>query len=222
MHVAIIMDGNGRWARERGLPRIEGHRRGAMKVESVTEWAADLGIDYLTLYAFSTENWKRPWEEVSFLFELFVEFMKSKIEKMKSEGVRLRIIGRRDKLPQKVLDVWDMVERETSDGKRITLAVALNYGGRSEITDAVKKIISSGVKDIDEQTFRNYLYLPDMPDPDMVIRTSGEMRISNFLLWQIAYSELFFIKKYWPDFEKEDLVGIIEEFKRRNRRFGGL
>lgn len=222
MHVAIIMDGNGRWAKERGLPRIEGHRRGALKVEKVVEWASNLGVDYLTLYAFSTENWKRPVEEVSFLFKLFVDFMKSKVEKMKKEGVRIRIMGSRERLPEEVLRVWDWIEDETKEGKKITTVIALNYGGRREIVDAVKKILESGEKNVDEETFRRYLYLPDVPDPDLVIRTSGELRISNFLLWQIAYSELYFTEKYWPDFEKEDLIKAIEDFKGRNRRFGGL
>ncbi len=222
MHVAIIMDGNGRWAKERGLPRIEGHRRGAEKAEKVVEWAADLNIDYLTLYAFSTENWKRPWEEVSFLFNLFVNFIKKRISRMKEEGVKIKIMGRRDGLPKEVIDVWDWVEEETKNEKKITLAIAFNYGGRTEILDAINKIIKDGIKDVDEETFRKYLYLPDLPDPDIVLRTSGEMRISNFLLWQIAYSELIFIKKYWPDFDKEDLKFALEEFSRRQRRFGGI
>ena len=222
MHVAIIMDGNGRWAKKRGLPRMEGHRRGAEKVEKVVEWASDLGVDYLTLYAFSTENWKRPIEEVRFLFKLFVDFMRAKVEKMKREGVRMRIMGSREGLPEDVLKIWDWIEEETKEGERITTIVALNYGGRREIIDAIKNMISSGEERVDEETFRNYLYLPNVPDPDLVIRTSGEMRISNFLLWQIAYSELYFTQKYWPDFEKEDLIEALEDFKSRNRRFGGL
>ncbi len=222
MHVAIIMDGNGRWAKERGLPRIEGHRRGALKVEDVTEWSADLGIRYLTLYAFSTENWKRPWDEVSFLFNLFVEFMKKKIRKMKREGVRVRIIGRKEKLPDEVVKVWEWAEEETKSNDKIDLIIALNYGGRYEILDAVKNMLSENIMEVDEDTFRSHLYAPDVPDPDIVIRTSGEMRISNFLLWQIAYSELFFIKKYWPDFDREDLERVIDEFKKRHRRFGGI
>ncbi len=222
MHVAIIMDGNGRWAKKRGLPRIEGHRRGAEKVEKVVEWASDLGIDYLTLYAFSTENWRRPWEEVNFLFKLFVEFMKKKVQRMKKEGVRIRIMGRREGLPDEVLDVWNWVEEETKDGRKITVVIALNYGGRAEILDAVRRIVKDGRKIESEEDFREYLYIPDLPDPDLVIRTSGEMRISNFLLWQIAYSELVFLDKYWPDFEKEDLEKALEDFSRRERRFGGI
>ena len=222
MHVAIIMDGNGRWAKERGLPRIEGHRKGAERAEKVVEWATDLNIDYLTLYAFSTENWKRPWEEVSFLFNLFVNFIKKRISRMKEEGVRIKIMGRREGLPKEVLDVWDWAEEETKDEKKITLVIALNYGGRAEILDAINMIVRDGVENIDEKTFKKYLYLPELPDPDLVIRTSGEMRISNFLLWQIAYSELIFIKKYWPDFDKEDLRFALEEFSRRQRRFGGI
>ena len=222
MHIAIIMDGNGRWAKEKGLPRVEGHRRGALKVEDVTEWSADLGVRYLTLYAFSTENWRRPWEEVSFLFNLFVEFMKMKIRKMKREGVRVRIIGRKEKLPKEVVEVWDWAENETKSNNKIDLIIALNYGGRSEIIDAVNRIISEDIEKVDEDILRSHLYAPDVPDPDIVVRTSGEMRISNFLLWQIAYSELFFVDKYWPDFEKEDLERILEEFRGRHRRFGGL
>ncbi len=222
MHVAIIMDGNGRWAKRRGLPRIEGHRVGARKVEKVVEWASDLGVDYLTLYAFSTENWRRPESEIRFLFRLFVDFMRSKVEKMKREGVRIRIMGRKEELPREVVDVWDWIEKETKDGKKITTIIALNYGGRAEIVDAVNSILKEGLESVDEETFRRYLYLPDVPDPDLVIRTSGEMRISNFLLWQIAYSELYFLKKYWPDFEKEDLEKALEDFSKRERRFGGL
>ncbi len=222
MHVAIIMDGNGRWARSRGLPRIEGHKRGARKVEEVVEWASDLGVNFLTLYAFSTENWKRPPEEISFLFRLFVDFMRSKVEKMKKEGVRIRIMGRRSSLPDSVLETWDWIEEQTKDCGRIDVIIALNYGGRAEIIDAVNSIIGLGLHEVDEESFRNHLYLPDVPDPDLVIRTSGEMRISNFLLWQIAYSELYFIDKYWPDFSKSDLVEALEDFSKRERRFGGL
>ena len=222
MHVAIIMDGNGRWAKERGLPRIEGHRKGAEKAEKVVEWAADLDIDYITLYAFSTENWKRPWDEVKFLFTLFVDFIKKRVNRMKDEGVKVKIMGRREGLPQEILDVWDWVEEETKNEERITLVIAFNYGGRAEILDAVNKIIKGKIDVVDEKTFRKYLYIPELPDPDLVIRTSGEMRISNFLLWQIAYSELIFVKKYWPDFDKEDLKFALEEFSRRQRRFGGI
>jgi len=222
MHVAIIMDGNGRWAKERGLPRIEGHRKGAEKAEKVVEWAADLNIDYITLYAFSTENWKRPWDEVKFLFTLFVDFIKKRVNRMKDEGVKVKIMGRREGLPQEILDVWDWVEEETKNEERITLVIAFNYGGRAEILDAVNKIIKGKIDVVDEKTFRKYLYIPELPDPDLVIRTSGEMRISNFLLWQIAYSELIFVKKYWPDFDKEDLKFALEEFSRRQRRFGGI
>ncbi len=222
MHVAIIMDGNGRWAKERGLPRIEGHRKGAEKVEKVVEWASDLGIDQLTLYAFSTENWRRPWEEVRFLFNLFVDFMKRKVRRMKKEGVRIRIMGRKEGLPDEVVRVWEWVEEETKGCEKITVVIALNYGGRAEIIDAVNRAIQGGGQIANEEEFRKYLYIPEIPDPDLVIRTSGEMRISNFLLWQIAYSELVFVDKYWPDFEKEDLVWALREFSRRERRFGGI
>jgi undecaprenyl diphosphate synthase len=190
------MDGNGRWAQRRGLPRIEGHRRGALKAEKVVEWAAELSIKYVTFYTFSTENWKRPREEIEYLFSLLVKLLRQKLKKM--------------------------IEEKTRHNDKIHAILALNYGGRREIVDAFNRAIENGVMHLDETQFRNWLYLPDVPDPDLVIRTSGEMRISNFLLWQIAYSELYFTRVLWPDFTKQDFLRAIEDYERRQRRFGGL
>ncbi|WP_448524252.1 polyprenyl diphosphate synthase [Pseudothermotoga sp.] len=221
-HVAIIMDGNGRWAQRRGLPRIEGHRRGALKAEKVVEWAAELSIKYVTFYTFSTENWKRPREEVEYLFSLLVKLLRQKLEKMIEEGVRIRFAGVIEELPKEVANFCRECEEKTKQNNKIHAILALNYGGRREIVDAFNKAIENGVKRLDETQFRNWLYLPDVPDPDLVIRTSGEMRISNFLLWQIAYSELYFARVLWPDFTKQDFLRAIEDYERRQRRFGGL
>lgn len=222
VHVGIIMDGNGRWAQKRGLPRIEGHRRGALKAERVVEWAAELGIKYITLYAFSTENWKRPREEVEYLFSLLVELLRQKLEKVLEQGVRLRFAGVIDELPRSIADFCRECEEKTKHNDTIHAILALNYGGRREIIDAINRAIKQGIMHIDEAQLRSWLYLPDVPDPDLVIRTSGEMRISNFLLWQIAYSELYFTKVLWPDFTKRDFLKAIEDYEKRQRRFGGL
>ncbi len=221
-HVAIIMDGNGRWAQRRGLPRIEGHRRGALKAEKVVEWAAELSIKYVTFYTFSTENWKRPREEIEYLFSLLVKLLRQKLKKMIEEGVRIRFAGVIEELPKEVANFCRECEEKTRHNDKIHAILALNYGGRREIVDAFNRAIENGVMRLDETQFRNWLYLPDVPDPDLVIRTSGEMRISNFLLWQIAYSELYFTRVLWPDFTKQDLLRAIEDYERRQRRFGGL
>lgn len=221
-HVAIIMDGNGRWAQRRGLPRIEGHRRGALKAEKVVEWAAELSIKYVTFYTFSTENWKRPREEIEYLFSLLVKLLRQKLKKMIEEGVRIRFAGVIEELPKEVANFCRECEEKTRHNDKIHAILALNYGGRREIVDAFNRAIENGVMRLDETQFRNWLYLPDVPDPDLVIRTSGEMRISNFLLWQIAYSELYFTRVLWPDFTKQDFLRAIEDYKRRQRRFGGL
>ncbi|AJC73370.1 UDP pyrophosphate synthase [Pseudothermotoga hypogea DSM 11164 = NBRC 106472] len=221
-HVAIIMDGNGRWAQRRGLPRIEGHRRGALKAEKVVEWAAELSIKYVTFYAFSTENWKRPREEVEYLFSLLLKLLRQKLKKMLEKGVRIRFIGAIEDLPKEVVEFCRECEEKTRHNDRIHAILALNYGGRREIVDAFNKAIENGITRLDEAQLRNWLYLPDVPDPDLVIRTSGELRISNFLLWQIAYSELYFTKVLWPDFTKQDFLRAIEDYERRQRRFGGL
>lgn len=221
-HVAIIMDGNGRWAQRRGLPRVEGHRRGALKAEKVVEWAAELSIKYVTFYTFSTENWKRPREEIEYLFSLLVKLLRQKLKKMIEEGVRIRFAGVIEELPKEVANFCRECEEKTRHNDKIHAILALNYGGRREIVDAFNRAIENGVMRLDETQFRNWLYLPDVPDPDLVIRTSGEMRISNFLLWQIAYSELYFTRVLWPDFTKQDFLRAIEDYERRQRRFGGL
>jgi undecaprenyl diphosphate synthase len=216
------MDGNGRWAQRRGLPRTEGHRRGALKAEKVVEWAAELSIKYVTFYTFSTENWKRPREEIEYLFSLLVKLLRQKLKKMIEEGVRIRFAGVIEELPKEVANFCRECEEKTRHNDKIHAILALNYGGRREIVDAFNRAIENGVMRLDETQFRNWLYLPDVPDPDLVIRTSGEMRISNFLLWQIAYSELYFTRVLWPDFTKQDFLRAIEDYERRQRRFGGL
>jgi len=221
-HLAVIMDGNGRWAEKKGLPRIEGHRRGAQKAEEIIEWCAELGVKYVTLYTFSTENWKRPKDEVDFLFSLLVEMLNKKFSRMMEQGVRIRFCGLVERLPEQILTVCKKFEQKTKDNQKIQAILALNYGGRREIVDAINKAIQNGVREFDEIILREYLYLPDVPDPDLVIRTSGELRISNFLLWQIAYSELYFTEVLWPDFSKEDLLKAVKDFEKRHRRFGGL
>jgi len=221
VHVAIIMDGNGRWAQEKGLPRTEGHRQGVKVVREIVEASVEIGVKYLTLYAFSTENWKRPQEEVSFLFELFVKAIEEYIPDLKKNSVKLNFIGNIDPLPLVLKKTMQYALNETKDGSKLTLSIAINYGGRLEIVEAVKKACKSGSK-VDENSFKKYLYTSDLPDPDVLIRTSGEMRISNFLLYQIAYTELFFTKTLWPDFSKEEYFKIIEEFSKRKRRFGGV
>lgn len=221
-HLAVIMDGNGRWAEKKGLPRIEGHRRGAQKAEEIIEWCAELGVKYVTLYTFSTENWKRPKDEVDFLFSLLVEMLNKKFSRMMEQRVRIRFCGLVERLPEQILTVCKEFEQKTKDNQKIQAILALNYGGRREIVDAINKAIQNGVREFDEIILREYLYLPDVPDPDLVIRTSGELRISNFLLWQIAYSELYFTEVLWPDFSKEDLLKAVKDFEKRHRRFGGL
>ncbi|PLV56375.1 isoprenyl transferase [Thermotoga sp. SG1] len=225
-HVAIIMDGNGRWAKKRGLPRIKGHERGARVLHNTVKWSLELGIKYLTAYSFSTENWKRPKEEVEFLMDLFVQMIDREMDLLRREKVRVRILGRKEGLPEGVLRKWNEVEEKTASFDRMTLVIAFNYGGRREILDAIERILSDVEKGkrivLNEETFRDYLYLPDVPDPDLIIRTSGELRLSNFLIWQSAYSELYFTRKLWPDFTKRDFLRAIESYSRRERRFGGL
>jgi undecaprenyl diphosphate synthase len=221
-HVGIIMDGNGRWAQERGLPRIMGHHAGVKKVEVAVRAAKDLGIRYLSLYAFSSENWKRGRGEVGGLMGLFRYYIKMKVRQLREEGGRLLFAGSADGLPDDVREIMAYGEQETRHCSDITLVVCLNYGGRREILDAVGKAVRDGVQDLDEETFRRFLYLPDLPDPDLIIRTGGEMRISNFWLFQCAYSELYFSPKYWPDFDRDDLVEAVMDYVRRDRRYGGV
>ncbi|WP_448377104.1 polyprenyl diphosphate synthase [Fervidobacterium sp.] len=224
LHIAFIMDGNGRWAKRQGKPRTYGHYVGLYKLEDVVRWCSLRGVKYATFYAFSTENWKRPPEEVNFILGLLVEKISEFYERMAKEKVRLRFIGRISELPEIVRNKCIEYEEKTKEYTNIQVIVALNYGGRAEIVDAIKKAIERGVKpeDINEQTFRNYLYAPDIPDPDLIVRTSGEMRLSNFLTWQGAYSELYFSELFWPDFSEEELDKAIETYRRRERRFGGI
>ncbi len=225
-HVAIIMDGNGRWARARGLPRTAGHRRGAEAVRRAVTCAGDLGIDYLTLYGFSSENWKRPASEIDDLMGLMRRYLQSDIAKLHKNGVRLRVIGERYRLPEDIIRLIDEAEQLTQDNARLHLTVAISYGGRQEILDAVRRLAEAAAVGalepaaIDETRFSAQLATAGMPDPDLVIRTSGEQRISNFLLWQSAYSELVFVDKLWPDFSKDDLTHAIREFQQRDRRYG--
>ena len=222
VHVAFIMDGNGRWAKKKGLERIEGHRKGAEVADAASHWCADLGIRYVTLYAFSTENWRRPKEEVEFLFELMLLYISSKIGSMLEEGVRMRFMGRLNELPPELGDFVFQIENKTSMGKKLDVIVALNYGGRAEIVDAVNEILKIGKEQISEEDIAMNLYLPDVPEPDLIIRTSGEERLSNFLTWQSVYSELFFTGTLWPDFTKEEFHRAVDDYSKRKRRFGAL
>ena len=225
-HVAIIMDGNGRWAKERSLPRVEGHRRGAESVRSVLRTAARLGVKYLTLYAFSVENWKRPQDEVDTLMKYLARYLKSEQREMNDNNVKLQAIGQTSRLPKFVRDQLETTRESLSQNTGTTLTLALSYGGRTELVDAVRGIAEKardGEIDpakISEQTISGHLYTSDMPDPDLLIRTSGEMRVSNFLLWQISYAELVVTDRLWPDFGEPEFCAAMEEFAGRNRRFG--
>ena len=221
-HVAIIMDGNGRWAKRRGLPRIFGHRKGAEAVEKSIDFAHKVGIEWLTVFAFSTENWERPKEEVNAIMSLLVEYINKKIPELLERSIRLRFLGRIKELPEEIRKSIKKGEEITKNCTGMNLIVALNYSGRAEIIDAVKKIISQDVKHIDENTFPEYLYIPEMPDPDLLIRTSGEKRISNFLLWELAYTELYFTEVLWPDFDEEEFKNALLDYQSRERRFGKI
>ena len=222
-HLAIIMDGNGRWAEERGLTRSDGHRAGARQIGVAARAAMDAGIKYLTLYAFSTENWKRPAEEVSVLMGLISEFAKSELPSMMRDGVRLRTIGRTADLPAVSRQALEFAIRQTAANDKLTINIALSYGGRAEIVDAVNKLIAEKRSEpVTEESFSEYLYAPDIPDPDLLIRTGGEMRLSNFLLWELSYTELYVTDTYWPDFDAATLQQALDSFGGRKRRFGGL
>ena len=226
-HIAIIMDGNGRWAKERGWPRLKGHEQGAHSVERASEACIAEGVEFLTLYAFSTENWKRPAHEVSGLMLLLERFLAEKVAMMNENGVRLATIGRTDDLPAPVRKRLDRAIAETAHNTKLTLTLALNYGGRDEIVDAVRSIageVNSGALDpsaINAETLSSHLYTAGMPDPDLLIRTSGEMRLSNFLLWQLSYTEIHVTPRLWPDFGAEDLRAAIADYQARDRRYGG-
>ena len=219
-HVAMIMDGNGRWATQRGKKRGEGHKAGAKTLGDVLTWCGDRGIKYLTVYAFSTENWKRPQEEVKGLMDLFARMLKTKERSFMKNRVRFRMIGRRGDLSKKLLAVIEALEKKTAHFER-QFIVAISYGGRAEIVDAMNAAIKKG-EPLTEETFRNYLYAPDVPDPDLVIRTSGELRTSNFLLWETAYSEYYFTDVLWPDFSEAELDKALEAYAQRHRRKGGV
>ena len=225
-HVAIIMDGNGRWARARGLPRTLGHRQGAEAVRRSVAAAIDLGIPYLTLFGFSAENWRRPISEVEDLMGLLRRYLKAEIAELHKNRIRLRVVGERERLPKDIAKQIDEAEKLTRDGDRLNFTIALSYGGRQEILAAARRLAKAAAageiepEEIDAERFERELLTLGLPDPDLIIRTSGEQRISNFLLWQSAYSEFMFIEKFWPDFDKDDLAAAIEEFQRRDRRFG--
>lgn len=227
-HVAIIMDGNGRWATTRGLPRVAGHRRGAEAVRRTVTAATELGIDYLTLFGFSSENWKRPIEEVDDLMGLLRHYLRGEIAELHRNGVRLRVIGRRERLPVDIVTLITNSEELTRNNARLQLTVALSYGGRDEIVSAARQVaeaVRAGQLEpeaIDEACFARHLFTSALPDPDLLIRTSGEQRISNFLLWQTAYSEFVFTETLWPDFSKEDLKRAVEDFHGRERRYGAV
>jgi undecaprenyl diphosphate synthase len=221
--VAIILDGNGRWARKRGLPTAAGHRAGARTVRRIVEASIELGIHDLAVFAFSTENWSRSEEEVDALMEIFAETIERELPDLAEQGVCVRFIGRRDRAPEALRTRMDAMEDRTALNTRINLWVAFDYGGRAELVEAARRLVESGVdpQEIDENVFAANLYAPSLPDPDLLIRTSGELRISNFLLWQVAYSELVFVDKLWPDFDERDLRAALHEYASRRRRFGG-
>jgi undecaprenyl diphosphate synthase len=227
-HIAFIMDGNGRWARERRLPRALGHREGVKRVREITSACLDLGVQVVTYFAFSTENWNRPKPEVSVLMRYFDHFLKEEIQVLQKKNIRLLFIGKRSPLPEYLQKRMKQAQHDTRHNTGIIMVVALNYGSRSEILDAAKRFAAAVLKgekrpdDLDEDLFSSFLYTAGLPDPDLLIRTSGEMRISNFLLWQLSYAEFYFAKKYWPDFSREDLEKAIREYQRRERRFGAV
>lgn len=227
-HLAIIMDGNGRWAQERGLPRTMGHKQGVEAVREAVKAARDIGVKYLTLYSFSSENWSRPDEEIKELFSLLRMFIRRDLADLHKNNVRIKIIGRKERVPEDILSLLDEAQNLTKSNTAQTLIIAFNYGGRDEITDAVKRIaadVASGqlnIDDISNETVCENLDTAGIPDPDLLIRTSGEIRLSNFLLWQVAYSELIFMDCLWPDFTRSDLEKAVKTYQGRTRKFGGL
>ena len=228
VHIGIIMDGNGRWAKKRHLPRSLGHRQGAQTLKKITQFCEKIGVKYLTCYAFSTENWKRPQKEVDYLMNLLEEYLKDAPNQLAGKDTRIRIIGQKDKLNDKILKLIESTENMTQDRKGLTLVIALNYGSRQEIQDCIKDICLDvvnekiGIDSNDEEIIKDHLYTRDIPDPDIIIRPSGEKRLSNFLLYQAAYSEFWFSSVYWPDFKANDIVRAIKDYNKRERRFGGV
>ena len=222
VHIAIIMDGNGRWAKARGLSRTAGHKKGVEATKSVVRHAGEIGLKYLTLYAFSTENWRRPETEINDLMTLLRFYLKSEAAELHKNNVRLRVIGFRERLSKDILNMIDKIEEMTASNTGLNLTIALDYGSRQEILRAVNALISQGVSNVDEQTFEAHLFTKDIPDPDLLIRTSGEERISNFLLWQCAYSEFYFTDTLWPEFTNEEFDKAIATYNSRERRYGGI
>jgi undecaprenyl diphosphate synthase len=214
------MDGNGRWAKERGLPRIAGHREGSESVRAVLKGCVEFGVKYLTVYAFSTENWQRPKEEVDFLMDLFCQTIEAEIEELDANGVKLQFLGRLSKFNPELREKMKKAMERTSKNKKITLSVMVNYGGRAEIVDAANEMLRVGKKEISEEMVGQYMYTRGMPDPDLLIRTASEMRVSNFLLWQIAYAEIYVTPVLWPDFRRDQLKEAIDDFQKRTRKFG--
>jgi undecaprenyl diphosphate synthase len=221
--IAIIPDGNGRWARQRGLPVAAGHRAGTKAVRRTVEAAIDLGVQSVAVYAFSTENWTRPPDEVDALMEIFGETIDRELPDLAKQGVRVHFVGRRDRASSQLQEKMADMEAETAANERLDLWIAFDYGGRAELAEAARRLVDAGVPtdEIDEDTFARALYAPDLPDPDLLIRTSGELRISNFLLWQLAYAELVFVETLWPDFGERELQRALSEYANRRRRFGG-
>lgn len=221
-HVGFIVDGNRRWARERGLPTLQGHDQGAQRLKAVLSELLDNGVKYVSVFIFSTENWKRTKEEVSYLLDLVFKFVTRELDEVIAKGVRIRFLGTEEGLSRKLIKTLRECEAKSAHCTRGTLAVCFNYGGQTEIADAVKSLLQAGVspEDVTPEAIRRHLYVPDIPDIDIIVRTSGEQRLSNFMLWRAAYSELMFIDKYWPDMTKEDASVIIKEYSRRQRRFG--
>ncbi len=221
--VAIIMDGNGRWASKRGLDIAEGHRAGSRALRPIVETAIDLGVESLAVYAFSTENWTRSEGEVRALMDIFAETIERELPDLVEQGVRVRFIGRRDRAPEELRQRMASLEERTAHNHRLGLWIAFDYGGRAELVEAARRLVAAGIapEDVDENSFAAQLYAPEMPDPDLLIRTSGELRISNFLLWQLAYSELVFVETLWPDFGPAELRRALGAYARRRRRFGG-
>jgi len=223
-HIAIIMDGNGRWAAQRHLPRVEGHRAGIDSVRDVVETSARLGIGVLTLYAFSVENWKRPRTEINTLMTLLKRYLRLELSTLLKNDIRFQVIGRKDELSPDVQDELDLAIRQTERNRGMLFNIALNYGGRAEIVDAAKRVLAADISpdDLDERKFGEFLYTAGQPDPDLLIRTSGEMRVSNFLLWQIAYSEIWVTETLWPDFRRRHLLEAVVAYQKRDRRYGGI
>lgn len=227
-HVAIIMDGNGRWAARRKLPRFAGHKAGVEALREVVKTCVQLGIKFLTVFSFSIENWQRPKDEVNFLLNLFLESLKEELENFNKNGVRVFLVGDRKLIPHEILEAFENAEKKTANNNKLFFNIAINYGSRQEIVEAARKIYKAAARNdiniekLDEKTFSDYLFTKGCPDPDFLIRTSGEYRVSNFLLWQIAYCEFYFVKTLWPDFKRKNFLKAIYYYQQRNRRFGRL